>query len=131
MPSRTPARSWERLGTLAPGAGIEVVTAEGRTKGDLVSTTTASLTVATRRGERNFQRSEIVKVVSRTQTRRLRNMAIGAGIGAAIALCTDKTLGEYLRNEGAGGRGAIWALPIALFGGVGAAFPSYPVVYRK
>ena len=51
----------------------------------------------------------------------------------AIGLVTDQTLGTYLRNESNpdNARVLIWTLPIALCGGIGAAFPSYPVIYRK
>jgi hypothetical protein len=54
-------------------------------------------------------------------------------VGAAIGLITDETLGAYLRNESnpAGARPLIWTVPIALCGGIGAAFPSYTVIYRK
>jgi hypothetical protein len=51
----------------------------------------------------------------------MRNVLIGVGVGAAIGLVTDQTLG--------GARPLIWALPIAVCGGIGAAIPSYPVIY--
>jgi hypothetical protein len=112
---------------------IEVVTSDRAEKGEFVSSSTESLTIHTRRGERKFLRPEVVRVVSRTHSRRTRNVLIGVGVGAAIGLVTDRTLGAYLRNESnpASARPLIWALPIALCGGIGAAFPSYPVIYRK
>jgi predicted lysophospholipase L1 biosynthesis ABC-type transport system permease subunit len=63
----------------------------------------------------------------------MRNVLIGVGVGAAISLVTDQTLGAYLRNESnpASARPLIWTLPMAFCGGIGAAFPSYPVIYRK
>ena len=63
----------------------------------------------------------------------MRNILIGVGVGAAIGLVTDQTIGTYLRNESnpAGARPLIWILPIALCGGIGAASPSYPVIYQK
>jgi hypothetical protein len=127
------SKTWESLGQIHSGAPIEVFTSDRAEKGDFVSSSTESLTIHTRRGEQRFLRSEVVRVVSRTQSRRMRNVLIGVGVGAAIGLVTDSTLGAYLRNESnpPGARPLIWALPIALCGGIGAAFPSYPAIYRK
>ena len=127
------SKTWESLGQLKSGAPIEVVTTDRAEKGEFVSSSTESLTIQTRRGERKFLRPEVVRVVSRTQSRRIRNVLIGVGAGAAIGLATDQTLGTYLRNESNpdNARALIWILPIALCGGIGAAFSSYPVIYRK
>ena len=127
------SKTWESLGQLNSGAPIEVVTSDRAEKGEFVSSSTESLTIHTRRGEQKFLRLEVVRVVSRTQSRRMRNVLIGVGVGAAIGLITDQTLGRYLRNESnpASARPLIWTLPIALCGGIGAAFSSYPVIYRK
>ena len=120
-------------GKLNSGTPIEVITSDRVEKGDFVSSSTESLTIHTHRGEQRFLRQEVVRVVSRTQSRRMRNILIGVGAGAAIGLVTDQTLGAYLRNESnpASARPLIWALPIALGGGIGAAFPSHPVIYQK
>jgi hypothetical protein len=126
------SKTWESLGQLQSGAPIEVVTSDRAQKGEFVSSSTESLTIRTDRGEQRFLRPEIVRVVSRARSRRTRNVLIGVGVGAAISLVTDQTIGAYLRNESnpASARPLIWTLPIALCGGVGA-FPSYPVIYRK
>src|SRR5205807_881187 len=127
------SKTWDNLGQLNPGAPIEVVTTDRAEKGEFVSSSTESLTIHTRRGEQRFLRPEVVRVVSRSESHRTRNVLIGVGVGAAIGLVTDQTLGAYLRNESnpASARPLIWTLPIAVCGGIGAAFPSYPVVYRK
>lgn len=127
------SKTWESLGQIKPGTPIEVVTNDRAEKGEFVSTSTESLTINTRGGEQRFLRPEVVRVVSRRQSRRMRNPLIGVGAGAAISLITDETLGAYLRNESnpAGARPLIWTVPIALCGGIGAAFPSYTVIYRK
>jgi hypothetical protein len=127
------SKTWESLGKLDPGAPIEVATSDRVEKGEFVSSSTESLTIHTHSGEQRFLRKEVVRVVSRRQSRRMRNVLIGVGVGAAIGLVTDQTLGAYLRNESspASARPLIWTLPIALGGGIGAAFPSYPVIYRK
>ncbi|HUE02476.1 MAG TPA: hypothetical protein VMR62_23105 [Bryobacteraceae bacterium] len=127
------SKTWESLGKLDSGTPIEVVTSDRAEKGEFVSSSTESLTIQTRRGEQRFLRKEVVRVVSRRQSRRLRNVLIGVGVGAAISLVTDQTLGAYLRNESnpASARPLIWTLPMVLCGGIGAAFPNYPVIYRK
>jgi hypothetical protein len=127
------SKTWESLSQIKPGTPIEVVTNDRAEKGEFVSTSTESLTINTRGGEQRFLRPEVVRVVSRRQSRRMRNLLIGVGVGAAIGLITDETLGAYLRNESnpAGARPLIWTVPIALCGGIGVAFPSYSVIYRK
>jgi hypothetical protein len=127
------SKTWESLGQIKPGTLIEVVTSDRAEKGEFVSSSTESLTIKTRGGEQRFLRPEIVRVVSRNQSRRKRNVLIGVGVGAAIGLITDATLGAYLRNESnpASARPLIWTVPIAIGGGIGAAFPSYAVIYRK
>src|ERR1700675_3321630 len=93
------SKAWEGLGQLNSGAVIEVVTSDRAEKGEFVSSSTESLTIHTRRGERKFLRPEVVRVVSRSHSRRTRNVLIGVGVGAAIGLVTDQTLGAYLRND--------------------------------
>ena len=127
------SKTWESLGQLKAGVPIEVVTRDHAEKGEFVSSSTESLTIHTRHGEQRFSRPEVVRIVSRRESRRTRNALIGVGVGAAIGLITDQTLGAYLRNESnpASARPLIWILPIAVCGGIGAAFPSHPVIYRK
>jgi hypothetical protein len=127
------SKTWESLGQLNSGTLIEVVTSTHSEKGEFVSTSTESLIIHTPRGEQRFPRPEVVRVVALSQSHRMRNVLIGVGAGAAIALVADRTLGAYLSNESnpASARPLIWTIPIAVCGGIGAAFPSHPVIYRK
>jgi len=128
-----PAGSWEDLRSLAAGAPVKVTTAQGKYTGAFVSSSTESLTIRVSGGERKFFRPQVVRVNSQGHWRRLRHIIIGAGIGVAASLVTDKTLGAYLRNETnpPGARAIIWTVPIAIGASVGAAFPAQPVIYRK
>src|SRR5947209_5736432 len=90
------SKTWESLGQLRSGAPIEVVTNDRAEKGEFVSSSTESVTIQTHRGEQRFLRSEVVRVVSRTQSRRVRNALIGVGVGLAISLVTDQTVGAFL-----------------------------------
>jgi hypothetical protein len=63
----------------------------------------------------------------------MRNILIGAGIGLAVGIAVDRTLGTYIRNERgdiAGVRALTYAAPIALFAGIGAALAPYRTIYR-
>src|SRR6202023_952236 len=77
------SKTWDSLGQLKSGAPIEVVTSDRAEKREFVSRSTERLTMQTRRGERKVLRPEVVRVVSRTQSRRVRNVLIGVGVGAA------------------------------------------------
>ena len=67
----------------------------------------------------------------RSNQRRIRNVLIGAAIGAVVGLAVDQRLGRYLRNEtGDGGTALSYSIPIALCAGVGAWVPGYKTIYR-
>src|SRR4051812_9537282 len=89
------SKTWESLGQLRAGAPIEVVTSDRAEKGEFVSSSTESVTIHTHRGEQKFLRSDVVRVTSRTQTRRVRNALIGVGVGVGISLLTDQTYGRF------------------------------------
>src|SRR5207253_97506 len=91
------SKTWDSVRQLRPGAPIEVVTTGRAAKGEFVSSSTEGLTIRTRSGEQRFARPDVARVVSRTQSRRVPNILIGVGIGAAISLVTDQTLGTRLR----------------------------------
>ena len=63
----------------------------------------------------------------------MRNVLIGAGIGVALGVTIDQTLGAYFRNEAGendGARALTYIAPIAIFSAIGAALPSYRTIYR-
>ena len=127
------SKTWESLGRLRSGTPIQVVASDHAESGEFVSISSESLTIRTDRGERRFPRPQVLRVDSRGQSRRVRNILIGVGVGAAIGLVTDQTLGTYLRNESnpSNARALMWSLPLALCGGIGAALPISRVIYRK
>jgi hypothetical protein len=127
------AKSWESLGQLSPGTPIEVIVGGHSSRGKFVSTSAEQLTIRTATGEMSFPRLDIVRVKSRAGSRRLRNALIGVGVGAAIGLITDQTLGQYFRNESnpASARPLIWSVPIGIGAAAGAAIPSYRTLYKR
>ena len=126
------SKTWENLTTLDSGTPVQVLTSTGAEKGEYLASSTESVTLRTPAGEKRIPRQEVKRVVNLGRSKRLRNALIGVGAGAAIGLVADQTIGTYFRNEShLDDRALIWLVPIAAFGGIGAAFPSHPVVYRK
>lgn len=125
---------WSNLKLLHPGENLTLDQTDGRRVNcAFVAVAEDSLTVRTDSSETAVSRSNVARVTARSRTKRLRNALIGFGVGLGVSLVTDKTLGAYLYNEStyeSGARAAVWALPPALFGGIGAAIPSHPVVYK-
>lgn len=123
------SKGWESLAGLHAGDTVEVATQSGATVGEFVSSSTATLTIHNSQGDQQFSRADVVRVVSRARSRRMRNLLIGAGIGLGISIVTDATLGTYLRNESNPdmARPLIWTLPIAAGAALGALMPGYQV----
>jgi hypothetical protein len=127
-------QSWERLRELQPGQMIKVKLDDGQQRtGTFRSISGERLTFADRKGEISIERAKIRRVQVRSGERRIRNLLIGAGIGAAIGVVTDNTLGAYLRNESgesSGARAATYLAPIGIVGGIAAAAPAYRTIYQ-
>ena len=128
------AQSWDGLKQLRPGDKIRVLEIAGAEhKGVFSAVSAQAITLRTDSGELSVERSRVRRIQVRSSTRRIRNLAIGAGIGVAVGVTVDQTLGAYLRNEAgesSGTRAVTYIAPIGLFGGIAAAFPAYRAVYR-
>jgi TusA-related sulfurtransferase len=127
------SKTWKALSQVKSGDPVEIITSNRAEKGLFVSVADESLTIQVHGTEERFLRGDVVRVVSRKASHRSRNVLIGVGVGAAIGLVADQTLGTYLRNESNPdtARPLIWTLPIALCGGIGALFPAHRVIYQK
>ncbi len=129
-----PGQSWEALRDLKPGDRVQVWDSAGqRYAGAFASFSAEKLSFKTNTGERGIERLRVRQVRVHSNTRRFRNVLIGAGIGLAAGILADSTLGAYLRNEGgqsAGARALTYVIPIGLFGGIGAALPPWRTAYR-
>ena len=126
------AQSWDSLRSLKSGDPIKILDTSGQeSKGAFRAVTDGAITLATGKSETSVERPRVRRVQVRSGSRRVRNAVIGAAIGLAIGVTVDQTLGAYLRNEtGDSGRAVTYAVPIGLFGGIGAALPGYRTVYR-
>ena len=128
------AQSWDALRELKPGDTISVLdTAGHERKGAFTAFSTDAIGLEASGAQVSIERLRVRRVRVRSNARRARNAVIGAAIGVAIGVTVDRTLGEYLRNEGHGSslsRAVTYIAPIALLGGIGAAFPAYRTVYR-
>ena len=122
---------WSAVERLSPGQPIEVRLEKGGVdRGVVEKATRESLRLAS---GVSFAQPEVKRIIDRSRSRRGRNALIGAAVGVPAALAMEKTLGEYLRNETThtGIYWQMWAIPIGIGAGIGAAFPSYPTIYRK
>jgi len=126
------AQSWDALHGLKPGEPVRILDNGGQEhRGSFSALSTESLTIQSGAGTQSIERARIRQVKVRSSSRRIRNLLIGVGIGAAIGVTADQTLGALLRNEtGDSKRPLMYLAPIGLFGAIGGAFPAYRTVYR-
>jgi len=118
--------NWPLLRGIYPGQTVHVHTMDGaRHAGGFISTSDTGIGIRQRTGDRNFTKGEIRKVSVRKASKRWRNAAIGAGIGAvgmgtlAAAADTDSSIV------------AAAAIGYAFIGaGLGVLFPGYDTLYR-
>src|SRR5689334_12522172 len=129
------AQSWDAVLSLKAGDAIKVQDTSGKEqKGRFAAASPGAITLATNKGQVSVDKSKIRRVQVKSSSRRLRNAAIGAGIGVALGLIIDNTLGTYLRNESgesSGSRVLTYVAPIGLFSAVGAAASGYRTIYRQ
>jgi hypothetical protein len=126
------AQSWDAVRALRPGDRVKVQETTGAGhKGAVTTVTTDSIAIASGKNQLSFDRARVRRVEVKSGNRRLRNVAIGAGVGLAVGITADQTLGAYLRNEVTdSGRPLFYVVPIGLFGGIGAALAPYKTIYR-
>lgn len=126
--------SWNQVQRLEKGASIKITMKGDKTrKGAFAGITDASLLIVEGTTDVGISKDAVLRVEVKSSARRVRNALIGVGVGLALGVVIDQSLGAYARNETGettGARVATVALPPALFGGIAAAFPGYRTVYR-
>ena len=127
------AQSWEDLRGLKPGDAVKVQDKSGKEqRGAFRAVSADAISIASGNREVSIERLQVKRVQVRSAARRWRNVAIGVGIGVAVGLIADQTLGVYLRNESSesdGARAVTYIAPIGLFGAIAAAPSAYRTVY--
>jgi hypothetical protein len=127
-------QSWDTVAALAAGDRVKVLDSAGKVhSGVLNSVSAEAISLRADNGELSIERSRVRRVQVRSASRRATKAVIGALIGVAVGAVVDQSLGAYLRNESnesGAARAFTYIAPIALFGGVAGAFPSYRTVYR-
>ena len=125
-------QSWDVLRGLYPGDRIKILDNAGQEfKGAFTSATADSISMKSDNRELAIERPRVRRVQVRASSRRVRNILIGVGLGLAVGVTVDQTVGTYLRNEAGESRRALtYIAPIALCAGIGAALPAYRTVYR-
>ena len=129
-----PAQSWEELRGLRTGDRVLVLDSAGRQhKGAFASVTDDAISFTSGKSLVSVEKTRVRRVKTPSGSRRLRNALIGIGIGVAIGVTTDQTLGTLFRNEAgesSGARALTYIAPIGIFGGIAAALPAYKTIYR-
>jgi hypothetical protein len=132
---RLQAQSWDSVSRLQTGTEVRVEDSKGQDhRGRVRSVSAEAISIDTGHGQEAIERAQIRRVEVRAPSRRLRNGLIGAGIGLAVGLLTDNTLGAYLRNESGestGARAVTYIAPIGIFGAIGASLPARRAVYKS
>lgn len=126
------AQSWDVLRALKPGDRIKVLDTSGQeSKGAFTSASVDAITVQSGGAQIAIERPRVRRIQVRSNARRARNILVGAGIGLAIGVTVDQTVGRYLRNEsGDSYRALTYIAPIAVLAGIPAAIPAYRTIYR-
>jgi len=94
---------WEAVQRIQPDTRIEVRTREHQDlRGTFVSANATALVLRSKTGEQSIARDEIRRVLVADPSRRFRNMAITAAVGAGIGLAIGAAICPYCPNEGAG-----------------------------
>lgn len=125
-------QAWDALQGLQAGDRIKVLDNAGQElKGAFTAVSAESISLKSGNRDAAIERLRVRRVQLRSSSRRVRNILIGVGVGLAVGVTVDQTVGTYLRNEtGESGRALTYVAPIALFGGIAAALPTYRTVYR-
>jgi len=126
------AQSWDVVRGLRPGDRVKVLdTSNKERKGKVAAVTADAISLDSGKTQLSIDRANVRRVQIHSGNRRLRNLAIGAAVGLAVGVVTDKTLGQYVRNEFADEyRALYYVVPIGLFGGIDAALAPYKTIYR-
>src|SRR5262245_8682786 len=116
------AQSWDDLRVLKPGDRVKVQDKDGKERsGKFRAVSNTAISLDAGKNEVSVERARVRRVQIKSPAKRWRNVAIGLGIGVALALVVDFSLGVYLRNEAGeseGARALTYIVPIALFGGI-------------
>jgi len=117
---------WENLRILKPGQQIRVVLEGAKSyQGEFLALNDEGITLRLAPGEQAFARKEVLRVYFKTVNHRVRNLAIGAGIGAVLAgLAVKANSSTWFENTGMRDIGWVWPTGLGVFGGIGAAIPT-------
>lgn len=120
---------WQSLQQLQPGQKITVYQQKASDSGRFARVTDNSLVYTSGKGEVAVARADVKKVTV-PGGKRLRNAAIGAGIGFAVGAILAGTAGTRFFNEGQDIRAALVVIPGVSGAGLGALIPGSRTVYR-
>jgi hypothetical protein len=113
---------WSNLNTIKQGQLIRIVLNDTKTyDGAFRVVNDEGITLRRARGEQSFARKDITRVYIKSKNHLVRNIFIGAAIGAALA--TPLALANY-RNEWWCSTAWVWPVFVGPGAGIGAAIPT-------
>jgi hypothetical protein len=128
-----PSESWDNLQRLKSGQNIEVIDAKLKShKGQFTAFDPAGLTLKTEAGPLTLPRADVFRVSLREHSKRWRNAAIGAAIGAGTGLAIGAPLDYRFSNEGREHIAKTLFIPIGAGAGaaIGSSFAGFETIYR-
>lgn len=121
------AGNWNVLREIDPGKSVHIHMLDGhKNSGSFVSTTVSTITIRQGNGEQTFPKEQIRKIRVR-KSGRLRNIAIGAGIGGATSAGIFAARGSS--DEFAGILAQLTVIGTLGGAAIGAFVPGYDTVY--
>src|SRR4051794_3143792 len=90
------AQSWDVVRGLHSGDRVKVQEKGGKEhKGTVTAVTPEGISLATGKTQVTLELARVKRVQIHSEGRRARNIAIGAGIGVAMGVLVDQTIGAY------------------------------------
>ena len=133
-PLRAAKSDWNNLNDLKPGQQIRVVLNGAKTyEGPFKALDHDGIILGRAAGGQTFARRDVLRIYSKSKNHRVRNLVIGAGIGATLAAIAVKVNSSSI-FENTGTRDIGWICPVGVVGFtiIGAAIPTggWHEVYR-
>ncbi len=133
-PLRAANSRWENLRILRPGRQIRVVLNDAKfCQGEFLALNDEGITLRQATGGQTYARKDVLRVYSKKESHRVRNLVIGLDIGVTLAVLAVKAnSSSWFENTGMRDIGWVWPVGLGVFGGIGAAMPTggWHEVYR-
>lgn len=122
---------WDSVTQIEEGQTIELKTRDGvKLKGTLISTSTESIGIRYKSGERSIDRVDVLRVRVYDAGRRIRRGIVWTAVGAGAGIAIGFGVCPYCSNEGHSGYVGVGAIGGAGVGALGFLSSPYETVYE-